>query len=83
MPDDAGLDDVGGEIGERSDDPSRLDGGRDDAARIDALETKAIELAALALEIPPRDPVLRADDDGVGTEEHAEIWERASSGHGP
>ena len=47
VPDDAGLDDVGGEVGERSDDAARLDGVGDDAAWIDALETKAVELAAM------------------------------------
>ena len=41
VTDDAGLDDVGGEIGQRADDPARLDGGGDDAARIDALEAQA------------------------------------------
>ena len=71
--DDAGLDDVGGEVGERSDDAPRLDGRGDDAARIDALEPQPVELAADALEVPPRDAVLRADDDGVGTEERREL----------
>ena len=66
---DARLDDVRGEIGERADDPARLDGGRDHAAGIDALEPQAVELAAVPLEIPPGDAVLRADDHGVRPEQ--------------
>ena len=69
VADDARLDDVGREVRERSDDAPRLDRRGDDAAGIDALETQPVELAADALEVPPRDAVLRADDDGVGTEE--------------
>ena len=64
--DHAGLGDVGRKVGERSDHAPRLDGRGDDAARIDALEPQPFELAAVALEIPPRDAVLRADDDRVG-----------------
>src|SRR5262249_22509625 len=71
VPNHAGLDDVRREIGERPDDAARLDGRGDDAARIDALEPDAFELAAEAVKIPPRDAVLRADDDRVGTEERA------------
>src|SRR5262249_38253264 len=71
VPNHAGLDDVRREVGERSDDAARLDGGRDDTTRIDALEPDALELAADAVKIPPRDAVLRADDDRVGTEERA------------
>ena len=44
-----------------------------DAARIDALEAQPVELAAVALEIPPRDAVLRADDDGVRAEERPQL----------
>ena len=51
---------------------SRLDGRRDHAAGIDALEPQPVQLAADPLEIPPRDAVLRADDDGVGPEERRE-----------
>ena len=71
--DHAGLGDVGREVGERTDDAARLDGRGDDAARIDALEPQPVELAAVALEVPPRDAVLRADDDGVGTEERTQL----------
>ncbi len=42
---------------------------RDDAAGIDAFEPEAVELAAEVLEIPPRDAVLRADDDRVRAEQ--------------
>ena len=73
VPNDAGLDDLGREIGQRSDDAARLDGRRDDAAGIDAFEPQPVELAADALEIPPRDAVLRADDDGVGTEQRRKL----------
>ena len=73
VADDAGLDDVGREIRERADDAARLDRRRDDAAGIDALEPEAVELAADALEIPPRDAVLRADDDGVGAEQRPQL----------
>ena len=73
VTDDAGLDDVGREVRERSDDAPRLDGRGDDAARIDALEAQPVELAAMALEIPPRDAVLRADDDGVRAEERRQL----------
>ena len=48
VTDDAGLDDVGGEVGERSDHAPRLDRAGDDAARIDALEAQAVELAAVS-----------------------------------
>ena len=71
--DHAWLGDVGGKVGERSDDAPRLDRRRDDAARIDALEPQPVELAAMALEVPPRDAVLRADDDRVGTEERPQL----------
>ena len=71
--DDAGLGDVGGEVGQRSDDAPRLDRRGDDAARIDALEPQPVELAADALEIPPRDAVLRADDDGVRAEQRPQL----------
>ena len=70
--DHAGLGDVGREVGERSDHAPRLDRRGDDAARIDALEPQAVELTAVALEVPPRDAVLRADDDGVRAEERAQ-----------
>ena len=71
--DDARLGDVGREVRERSDDAARLDRRGDDAARIDALETQPVELAAVVLEVPPRDAVLCADDDGVGTEERPQL----------
>src|SRR5438132_1706400 len=54
MPDDAWLDDVGGEVGERSHDSARFDGVRNGPAWIDPLETNPVELAAMSLEIPPR-----------------------------
>ena len=44
-----------------------------DAAWIDALEAQAVELAAVVLEIPPRNAVLRADDDGVRTEQRPQL----------
>ena len=71
--DDAGLGDVGGEVGQRSDDAPRLDGRGDDAARIDALEAQPVELAAVLLEVPPRNAVLRADDDRVRAEERTQL----------
>src|SRR5205814_6312905 len=42
VADHAGLDDVRGEICERSDHAIRLDRGRDDAARIDAFEPQSL-----------------------------------------
>src|SRR5205085_11782643 len=45
----------------------------DDAAWIDALEAKSVELAAVVLEVPPWNAVLRADDHGVGPEERAQL----------
>src|SRR5262245_50656001 len=64
--DDAWLGDGGREVGERPDDAPRLGGRGDDSAGIDPLEAKPAELAAVTLEVPPRDLVLRADDYGVG-----------------
>ena len=52
----------------------------DHAARIDALEPQPVQLAADALEVPPRDAVLRADDDGVGAEAAARAPAPARSG---
>src|SRR5882762_3901167 len=49
VTDDAGLDDVGGEIGEGPHDPAWFDRARDDPAWIDPLEANAIELAAVPL----------------------------------
>src|SRR6185369_2638950 len=46
---------------------------RDDTAGIDRFEMPALALIARALEIPPRHAVLRADDDGVGAEERAQL----------
>src|SRR5439155_9658485 len=66
------LSDVGGQVRERSDHAPRLDRRRDDATGIDALEPQAVQLAADALEVPPRNAVLRAHDDGVGAEQGAE-----------
>ena len=63
---------VGREVRQRSDDAPRLDGRRDHAARIDTLEPETVELAAEILEVPPGDPVLRADDDRVRPEERGE-----------
>ena len=77
VPNDARLDDLGREIGQRPDDAPWLDRRRDDAARIDALEAQPFQLAADALKIPPRDAVLRADDDGVRTEAAAAAAARA------
>ena len=54
-------------------DPARVDGGRDDPAGIDALEAQPVELAAVALEIPPRDAVLRAHHSGVRAKERAQL----------
>ena len=71
--DDAGLGDVGREVRERADDAARLDARGDDAARIDALEPEAVQLPRMMLEVPPRDPVLRADDDRVGSEQDAQL----------
>ena len=69
VADHTGLDDIGREIREGSDNASRLDGAGDHAAWIHAFETQTIQLSAVALEIPPGDPVLRADDRGVGSKE--------------
>src|SRR5437899_10551384 len=71
--DDAGLRDVGRKIDERSDDAARIDRFGDHAARIDAFQAQAIELAAVSLEVPPRNPVLRTDDDRVGPEERPQL----------
>jgi hypothetical protein len=43
------------------DDSVRVDGARDRSAGVDRLEVDALELAAMTLEVPPGDPVLRAD----------------------
>ena len=75
--DHAGLGDVGREVRERADDAARLDARGDDAARIDALEPKAVQLARMTLEVPPRDPVLRADDDRVRPEERPDLRRKA------
>ena len=73
MADDARLDHVRRKIGQRADDASRLDGVRNDTTRVDPLEPKPLQIAADALEIPPGDAVLRADDDGVRPEEGLEL----------
>ena len=78
--DDAGLDDVRGEVRERADHAPRLDRRGDDAARIDALEPQPVELAAVALEVPPRDAVLRADDHRVRAEERSQLRRQRRSG---
>ena len=72
VADHARLGQVGGEVGERSDDAAVLDGAGDDAAGIDPLQPQVVQLAADALEVPPRDAVLGADDDGVGSEQRRE-----------
>jgi hypothetical protein len=77
MPDHTRFDDVRREVHQRSDDAPRLDGGGDDAAGIDAIETESVELAADSIEVPPGNPVLRADDDGVASEEGLQRWDKA------
>src|SRR5262249_18409949 len=65
--------DVRREVRERTDDPPCLDVRSDHASWIDALETESVEVTSVSLEIPPRDPVLRADDDRVGTQQRMEL----------
>jgi hypothetical protein len=43
----------------------RFDGRRDDASAINALKTHSFPFATEALEIPPWNPILRADDRGA------------------
>ena len=69
----ARLHDVGGKIGDRTDHPARLDGRDYGPTRVDTLEAKPLELATMVLEVPPRDAVLRAHDDGVGPEERRQL----------
>src|SRR5437868_2925538 len=51
----------------------RLDRCRDGAAGIDALEMQSVQLAWIVLEVPPRDAVLRADDNRLGAEQLAQL----------
>ena len=69
MPDHARRLDLGGDVDDRADDPARRDRGGDGAARVDPLEAEPLEVAAEALEEPPRHAVLHAHHDGVGAEQ--------------
>src|SRR5271154_1685470 len=62
MADDTGLDDVGGKIGDGSEDGRRWNRVCDDATRVDTLQAKAREFGGGELKIPPGNAVLRADD---------------------
>src|SRR5690606_1016759 len=57
---------LGSRIDDAAEDAARIDGRLDLAARIDAFDRLVgVRNIALALEIPPRNPVLHRDDDGV------------------
>src|SRR6185503_13982701 len=77
VTDDARLDDIRGKVRERSHNPPRLDGGRDDTARVHSLQPQPVELAAVTLEVPPRNAVLRAHDRRVWSEERRDLRRKA------
>ena len=74
---DARLGDVGGEVRQRADHTLGLNRLRNRAARIDALEVQTVQLAGVVLEIPPRNAVLRADDDRVGAEQRPQLGRKS------
>ncbi len=59
---------AGGRVDDAPDDPVGIDCPRDDTARVDGLQVDAVQVPSMALEVPPRDPVLGADDGGVVAE---------------
>src|SRR5207302_1882980 len=65
MQHDAGSDQVGRRVDGAPDHALGVDRPADHAAWIYGLQVDAVELAAVALEVPPRNPVLGADDGGA------------------
>ena len=65
MQHDAGSDQVGRRVDGAADHALGVDRPADHAAWIHSLQVDAVELAAVALEVPPRNPVLGADDGGA------------------
>ena len=62
-----------GKVGERADHPTRLDAAAMTPPGSTRSSRNPSRSPPTALEVPPRDAVLRADDDGVGTEERCEL----------
>ena len=83
VPDYSGLDDLGGEINQRTDHAARFDGCGDDPARIDPLQTAVRPIASATLKVPPRQAVLRADYDCVPARAPAAVEAQAGGGRAP
>src|SRR6266852_4276179 len=64
----AGANQDEGGINDTPDDPARNGGSGDEPDHGDGLEMDAFELPPIALEVPPRDPVLGADHGGLVSE---------------
>src|SRR5208282_4994291 len=56
---------LGRKIDDGPDHPTRFDGRRDPAAGINPSQTPSIPISAVALEIPPLNSILAADDGGL------------------
>src|SRR4051794_4422407 len=78
MPDNSGLDDFGSQVHDRADNSRRIDTVSDYSARIDALQIEAGVLSGGDLEIPPRNPVLGADDSCAGTQKRSDMRSKLS-----
>ena len=66
MVDDPGGADRAGRIDDAADDSVGVDVLAQHPVRIEGFDRSAVELAAVVVEIPPRDSILHRDDDGVG-----------------
>ena len=62
-----------GRINHTTNDAIGIDGAHDRAIRIDAFDAAPFERSAMALEVPPRDPVLHRDDERIVVDKMNEI----------
>ncbi len=72
VPDDARGDEIRGRIDDAPDHPHRIDRPGDESSRVDGFQVDPLQFPTVALEVPPWDPVLRADNRRLLAERRAE-----------